>query len=154
MNQFYSATPHKVDFHEIEHTPDLLAANKWMNVEKVKSNSTNFTIPEHFKAGQRTQTVSTYFSGIRNFNDGKRSNDRMRPMGSVNSASSLTQFNTLGMANPNSRGQTPFQTYKVKQKSKRKIFTNQLVPSKHKVIPTGRITEFVSKMEPKQNLKR
>lgn len=152
MNQFYPSTPQKADFHEVKHTPYNMTANKWMKVEKVKSNSTNFTIPEHYKAGQRTQTVSTGFSGIRNFNDRKGSNDRMRPMRSINSASSLTQFNTPVMTNANSRGQTPFQTYKVKQKSKRKIFTNQLVQSKNKIIPTGRITEFVSKIGPKQNL--
>jgi hypothetical protein len=64
---------------------------------------------------------------------------------SVTSSSSLAHTQTPTPSHLNVRGQTSYQNYKDKKKNKRGIFTNQMVPSKNKIIPTGRISQYVNK---------
>lgn len=58
---------------------------------------------------------------------------------SINSGSSMNKFATPTFSRIGSRNNsTPYQQYKVKNKSRRKIFTNQLIPSKNKIIKASR----------------
>lgn len=72
---------------------------------------------------KRTQTMSTGFTNMRP-NFGARS---------IQSASSMANMMSPPISNLGSRLETPYQVYKMAKKNKRKIFTNQLVPSKSKI---------------------
>jgi hypothetical protein len=145
---FYNVTPQSYDLVSLDQNPETVTSHKWTKtLKQAKSISTNFSISDNKKIGQRSQGFNSGLSSIRNFNSRKGSIFRSKQLRSVTSASSLAQTQTPTASHLNVKGQTSYQNYKDSKKNKRGIFTNQMVPSKNKIIPTGRIREYVDKVK-------
>mmetsp|Transcript_8287 Transcript_8287/g.9392 ORF Transcript_8287/g.9392 Transcript_8287/m.9392 type:complete len:290 (-) Transcript_8287:37-906(-) len=104
--------------------PNTQGVREWMKGVGLKSISTNISINDGAIDCRRVQTVSTPFT----------SQSKPYQMRSITSNSSMMKGTTQTMSQAGSKfSSTPFQMYKIKNKSKRKIFTSQMVPSKNKI---------------------
>lgn len=104
---------------------NMMTTQNFNPAQRIKNDSSNNSASKMKKFARRTQTVSTGLSGMR----------PTHGLRSVNSMSSMTNLVTPGGSRHPSRVVTPYQDYKIRRASKRKVFTNQLVPSKNKILP-------------------
>ena len=106
-----------------------LSIGQWIRKNENKSIENEEILNFNWIDNARLMTASTFLT---------RDNANYKT-NSINSGSSLMKLATPTFSRIGSRNNsTPYQQYKVKNKSRRKIFTNQLIPSKNKIIKASK----------------